>query len=500
MIEKYSTISETLLKKWFWLYFFSFIIAPIGYIIKIVISGDVSVSDLWIIYGIISLVTIISAFSDFGVTESLKHFVPQYSNNHEYSKVSSHLLLAFIIQAITGGMIASILFFFSHSLSIIYFDTPEAAYILKVFALFFIGINIFQIFIHFFLAVQNTFLSKLSELVRLVFSLGYISYISFIDAGNLETYSWGWILGLYVGILFAGACFYVYYYKEYLANTPLSFDWKGMKHILQYGFIAFLWAQAGTLLSQVDMQMILLLLRSEDAGYYTVYLSIISIPFLILTPIFPFLLPLFSNLYGQWNLKKIASLRSKMYEAFISIWVITSVFFIVFWSSITKLLFGDDFASSAWILNYSVAFLVFNFLLQINFHALWGIGKVWTRAKIIGMAIIINILLNFLFIRSLWVAGAALATGIWWLIIFLLSSYSLRDFPISLRSPSKTITNILIFSGISLAIYLSNILPTEVSRIQNLYIILIWWTLYFSVFILINKKLIFSLYRAIKKS
>jgi hypothetical protein len=46
MIEQHKTLSEKFIKKGFWLYLFSFIIAPIGYVIKIIISGNISISDL----------------------------------------------------------------------------------------------------------------------------------------------------------------------------------------------------------------------------------------------------------------------------------------------------------------------------------------------------------------------------------------------------------------------------------------------------------------------
>jgi hypothetical protein len=50
MIDQHKTLSEKFIKKGFWLYLFSFIIAPIGYIIKIIISGELSVSELGILY------------------------------------------------------------------------------------------------------------------------------------------------------------------------------------------------------------------------------------------------------------------------------------------------------------------------------------------------------------------------------------------------------------------------------------------------------------------
>ena len=78
MIDQHASLSEKFLKKGFWLYLFSFIIAPIGYIVKIIISGELTVSEVWILYGIISLITMISAYNDLGMSISINHFVPEY--------------------------------------------------------------------------------------------------------------------------------------------------------------------------------------------------------------------------------------------------------------------------------------------------------------------------------------------------------------------------------------------------------------------------------------
>jgi hypothetical protein len=50
MIDKHNSLAEKFLKKGFWLYLFSFIVAPIGYIIKIILSIDLTVSEIGILY------------------------------------------------------------------------------------------------------------------------------------------------------------------------------------------------------------------------------------------------------------------------------------------------------------------------------------------------------------------------------------------------------------------------------------------------------------------
>ncbi len=106
MIEKYGSLSEKLLRKWFWLYIFSFVMAPIWYIIKIIISTELSPWELWTIYWVISLVTMLSAFNDFWLTESLKHFIPSYVSKERYDKIKSILAYAFLMQLITSFLIS----------------------------------------------------------------------------------------------------------------------------------------------------------------------------------------------------------------------------------------------------------------------------------------------------------------------------------------------------------------------------------------------------------
>jgi hypothetical protein len=84
MIDNYNSLAEKFIRKWFWLYIFSFIIWPIWYIIKIIISGELSVEEVWVLYWIISLVTMIWAYNDLWMTESLKYYLPKYVTNKDF--------------------------------------------------------------------------------------------------------------------------------------------------------------------------------------------------------------------------------------------------------------------------------------------------------------------------------------------------------------------------------------------------------------------------------
>lgn len=425
MIDQHASLGEKFIKKGFWLYVFSFIVAPIGYIVKIIISGELSVSEVGILYGIISLITLFSAFNDFGMTESINYFVPKFITEKRYDKVKSILFFAFLAQMSTWIIIALFFFFWAEYISNGYFQSTYASSVLKIFAFYFLGINIFQVLSTFFISVQNTFAHKLSELVRMLFILGSVFFIYFWGSWSLVNYSYSWLIWLYIWMLFTIILFYFSYFKKHLINEKILWDKKLWIEIIKYASMVFLWAQAATILGQIDMQMIIYILGTTDAWYYTNYLSIIGIPFLIIGPIFTLLFPVFSELYSKWEIEKIKTIKEKCVNIFMALWIMFNVFFFIFSEQIAYILFWEKFIASWVILKYSILFLIFNFLLQINFYLMAGIWKVIDRVKIISVAIVFNTILNIVFIYWIWVSGAALATAFGWVLIFVLSEYYL---------------------------------------------------------------------------
>ena len=60
MLRSDETLSDKFIRKGFWIYFFMFLIAPLGYIIKMIVSRDLSVEEVGMLYGVISFISLIS--------------------------------------------------------------------------------------------------------------------------------------------------------------------------------------------------------------------------------------------------------------------------------------------------------------------------------------------------------------------------------------------------------------------------------------------------------
>lgn len=95
-------LKKKLLRNGFWLYFFSFIVAPTGYIIKVIASRELSVEDIGVFYSVLGIIGLISTYNDLGLTEALQYFLPHYLIDKDYKKAKSMLSFAMISQLISS--------------------------------------------------------------------------------------------------------------------------------------------------------------------------------------------------------------------------------------------------------------------------------------------------------------------------------------------------------------------------------------------------------------
>lgn len=65
MLNTNQTLAHKLVTKTFWIYFFTIFSAPIGYLSRIIISTTLSVSEVGILYSVISFISLLSAYHDF---------------------------------------------------------------------------------------------------------------------------------------------------------------------------------------------------------------------------------------------------------------------------------------------------------------------------------------------------------------------------------------------------------------------------------------------------
>ena len=404
MLEKMDIHNESLVEKFIkrgaWLYLFSFLIGPLGYGIKIAISYNLSVSEVGLLYGILSFIGLISSFNDLGMIESLNYFIPKLLAKNEYEKAKSFIVYAGVVMLATSLALMSGLHFSAPWLATHYFHVPEATGIIQIFAVFLFLTNVLHFNVTIFSIYQNTKHQKWTEFFRLIVTLGFALWLTLHSTGNISAYAWAWNYGVFAATIMSLWNVWRLHLGSLHRDYSMRMNRAHIKELLEYSLWSLLALNIGIVLSQLDMQLLVFLKGTEDAGYYSNYLSLIGIPFVFTSPLVGFIFPVVSAYAGKGDTEKLTRIKTAFTRIFTVIGFVGMLMFFLYGQSLGAFLFGEKFRISGEILMYSTPFLIFNFLLQINFQILGGTGRVKERLKIMLVGLIVNLIMNLTLIPA----------------------------------------------------------------------------------------------------
>lgn len=475
-----------LFKKNLWIYFFSFLMAPVSYVVKIIMTGTVSPEDYGIFVAVISFVMILWAYNDFGMADSLNFFLPEHLNKKDKKKVTQTLSIALTTQIVSSSILAIILFFAWDALAKYYFKTSLAGPLLQIFIIFFFADNIFRSINTFFQSLQDTKMQKWTDFLRQFFQLTGVFLIFIWWKASILHYAWAYNAAVILWVILSLSLLY-YKYNSYFAFDGWRFWYKEFKQIFKYAIFVMLSANVSALLWQVDKQMIVVLLGTMQAGVYDIYLSLIRIPFMFLLPWVYFLFPVFSDLIKKGDHQKVQTIYTFTYELFAILALFMTSFFMLFGDELVYILF-PEYVLSWKILLYSSPFLIFNFLLQIDFQLLNALWKPYKKTMILLCALWVNLITNYIFLRLWGIVGSAFASGIGWVFIWLLSFREINTYLYHFRWNIfiKNLIGVSLFSIIFfLYIHMSDFLSWRLQILAGiwgvmilygiLFVVLNWW-------------------------
>ncbi len=384
-------LKNKLIRNGFWLYFFQFLIVPAWYLIKMMVSRELSVEDIGLFYSIVGFIGIISTYNDLGLTEALQYYLPHYFIDKEYSKAKTIIIFTRIMQFFSGFLIAGLLYLGSDRLATTYFHTSSASVLLKYFALYFIIINLYQVISSLFIAVQNIKRQQSIEMIRMrtVVILTFVSvYYNTLDS-IIFTQRWLiWaIIALVISWFGLRKEFWWLFNKHKLVRDKkiIIQQWK-------YWLWILVGAWAWTIFTQINQQLALYLFWSEDAWYWTNYVSFYNIANIIIWPLIAYLFPLLNELYKKWEEIKIQILYRYLFIGIIIFGIVgwTVWYFFSEWAAV--ILFGEKFRQSGILFQHYAPFIITLPLIGIFFQDIASRGMVRQRVFAIIYALIVNII------------------------------------------------------------------------------------------------------------
>ncbi len=263
--------------------------------------------------------------------------------------------------------------------------------------------------------------------------LAFVVVLWFSGASTISAYAPAWIFGLGMGIAVSLVPLYRSYWRAYLAHVPTAITRRELGQFVRYALWVVLTANVTMILAQVDMQIVLLLLGTREAGYYSNYLSLINIPFIFSVPAIHFLFPVIAHMDDETARKKIRILKGAFTRAFVVFGLLSGGFLFAFSEPMAVLFFGEAYRASGVILAYSSLLIVFNLLLQLNFQILGATDRMKIRMIILIVGLVVNIGASLALIEGLGTSGVSLGVAIAWVVMYGLSEYVLKKEASELR-------------------------------------------------------------------
>jgi len=354
-------------------------------------------------FGIYSLTLSIAmvsiAFSNLGIDGAVVRYTAFYAGKGNLKKIKGHLYYFFRIKFILALIITSILVLFSRNLALLFGDEKLATpFMLAGGIIFFASLSNF--FNSFFMGLQEfkyLFLRQsIYEVSRWV--IGLPLALTFLAIGALAGYSIAHLVSFLLLL-----CFAFLRYKDYLMGERSEADRSSRKFI---GFMTIA-SVSGIIYAYVDSVMIGYFLGSTFVGFYrasyTIVFAIVGLTSSLATVLFPSFTQM-SNREIMFALKKL-----NKYTSMIAFPAALGVFYLS--KELITVVYGTDYLyaiPAMMILAFALIPGAFNYLITI-FNSK---ERADISASIITASMILNVVLNYILILSMGIAGAALATVI----------------------------------------------------------------------------------------
>lgn len=401
-------LKDKLLRNGFRLYFFQFLIAPAGYLLKMMVSRSLSVADVGIFYSIVGFITIISAYNDLWLTEALQYYLPHYFIDKEYRKAKTIIVFTWLVQFASAIIVGWWLYLGADRLATHYFQSGESVLLLKYFALYFLGINLFQVIQSVFTALQHVKSQQVIEIVRLRSTVVLVFVAFHYGTLTLLSYTQRWLVGMAIS---TGAAMLMIWSQLKWLFIDYSFKWD--YHLLKkqwvYWLRILLGIWAGTLFGQINQQFALYFFWPEAAGYWTNYLSLFTMVWVITTPLISYLFPLLNELYKKGDVEKVTLLYKYLMRWVVAFGIIGAIcgYFLSEWVAV--LLFGEAFRMSGTLFTHYAPFIFTLPLIGILFQDIASRGMVKQRVYAIVFALIGNTIATIILWRLFGLTGIVYA-------------------------------------------------------------------------------------------
>lgn len=394
--------------------FIGFILGMAGYLLmflfKVLVARTFSVDEYGQFEMIVTILGVLTIVSTFGLTSTISRYVPYYIVKKKYNEFKGFNKFTFVSVLITSLLVSILSFIFSDKIVFLLNLPPSFVNLLKLIVFFVPFKMVAELFSYHLQGHKKIFLANFSHnvLEKVVLLTGVI--LSFY-------FDWGlYYLVLFLGLssIFAfifNLIAYLYVAKKIdldlskIKATFLTKEW------LLFSIPLFFSGILAYLINWTDNFVVGGILGTESLGLYGVAYSL---------GVYVFFIP---GLFGGIFAPVLTELKEKSKTEFIYVykkiikWVfLISAFFsfvlIFFSKQIITILFGSNYSSGYLSLSVLATFFLISVIFYFNTQLLIIFKK--TRFILFNnlFFVVLNLVLNLIFIKIAGIFGVALASGL----------------------------------------------------------------------------------------
>ncbi len=398
--------------------------AGVAYLTRIVLARTLSPAEYGLFSAVLTFTIFFLFFRDLGMGDALVRFIPQFQVQKKFDQIKTVLTGVFLVQLVTSLILAVLFILFADVLASDYFKDAQAKPLLLIFvvyimtSIFFTNLkSIFQGFqrMTFYPLVELTKNSiiLLLTLILLRFGLGVRAPALAYALSSLI------LVVIFVPVALRTFSFYRYRITNLLAQTRALFF---------FGLPMIFTDIGGKLIGYTDTLMLTYYASLSEVGIYNVVLPTALMVVFLGKSAGSVVYPLVSELWAKKDLRRLTAGLVLWYKyAFVLLIPVVGILFL-FSGVFLSLFFGPAYATGAMALQILLAGTIFYLVASLNSHTLTAIGQAKRVTVIIFLAAVINVLLNVLLIPRYSIEGAAVATLVSYLFIFLASTWTIRKY------------------------------------------------------------------------
>jgi len=459
-----------------WVMLFHVAASFVSYINRIVLARNMTPSEYGVFYAVFTFVTFFLFVRELGLLQALSKHIPEYKIREDYGAIKSAIFSTFSMQ-FAGSLILSIAFFLSANyLSVHYFQAADAAFYLKFLIVYVLASVVFRTMKAILQGFQSMFWFAFSEFLKNIITL-VLTFVFFYLGYGTRTPLYAFVLVFPILIIL------------YIAPTLQAFNFLKYKmtqfqaisyQLFKFSTPVFLSSIAARIIGYIDTLILTYFRTAAEVGVYNVVLPTALILLFIGQGISSIMLPLASELWTKNDKKRLAEGMHLIYR-FVFLLAIPCIgAFFVYSRLFIETFFGSAYASGSTALQILLVGVLFYTVSIIHENLISGIGKPQIITKIIIMAAIVNVVLNLILIPSTGIYGAAFATTISYIIMFVYTTIRSTRF-IEMKLPFKDWGKLIVPSIVFFAIQYGGLYLLKESLWSAVILTVLSSTLYFTI-------------------